>query len=298
MKTEKTSANPNPTLSETLGAAAFARRDYFNSFSGQLLWRNFVSTLACVPPFVALNASMQHGLEACKDKLPGMMKNKVAQSIVTVGASFSLFRALKKCWAKAYDRLFSAASPEEAAKVIDAMPAQAVSDMAAISPAEYAATAVAALPLVAVKHVLKTPEPMGLKGNPGQAVAGWGNDVLSGIPAYTVFFETTDRLFHSFTAREKPGEPKTANGFIHDTPAKLAFRGAASVALGMMPYLALQRAVHVNVGGMNPAKNTLIKDIGVGIAGFSPFAFYTSTSEAWQRMYDQLVNAPDAQKSK
>ena len=281
-------------LAQKLGEFAQHHKEFAHSATGQTLFRNMGSTLAALGVYVASNAAFQRffhhkvdgGNQALGETVSAVLSNKLVQNTLNIGVSFSLFRGVRKIWYKNYNRIFDAENATDSASQIDHLAGNVLHDIKHIAPTEFAATSIAALPLAAIKGGLLN----GVK-NPSFA-----HEMAANIPAYTVFFDTADRLYDHFCDKlqtERGGKPPTEKTTLNHSMTDMVFREGASIALGFLPYVAMQRGINSQMEGgvaINPAINSYAKDVAQGIAAFAPFTLYTGFAEQYKKQYDALMH--------
>ncbi len=340
-KNEAPPANPHDfqpdikqgSLSDRVGTWAFAHKDQMNGVLPNYLIRNAANASIALAGLTAVIVPVRLGfnalVEATKNgkaftgfsKLDGVL-NKIAKepsvpAILGVGLSFSTFRTLFKTGKRNYDRVFGDNSAHDNAVSFHDLPRNIIKDIKAIAPHEFPATCFAAIPLVMIRNGF------------GGPTKGMTRDIIGSIPAYTVFFEMTERMYSGFakdqsalkgiyketapTAKhEHDKDRKPYAAFTEDTPVRFAFRKLPAVALGIAPYIALNRTMYehqaktiygkeklteiieksnlskVQLGGMNPTQDNYRTAYGKEIKPFLMFPAFTMISEAWVSNYDKL----------
>lgn len=222
-------------------------------------------------------------------------------------------------------------SEEEARKAVTDLPTNIAHDLRYLAPVEFPATLMAAFPLVAIRYGFRatgnTPGPDGLfrvtnrmnNGNTTSDVlqfVGWGGDskikdIIGCIPAYTAFFELGERIFddwqtrRGYTANEHshshvkgilpPGEQskekKPYDTMLEDTPARMYFYKVASVAAGIVPYIAWSRYAQNNRGWQMNANDNFWKAWAKEQGMYQGFALYTVGSELARNNIDKLFKS-------
>lgn len=337
---EKNNLHPNDyqpiikegSLSDRVGKWSYAHKDAMNSALPNYLIRNALNasialaalTAVIVPVRLGLSslatasreAGKFTGFEGLDKAIHAVSSDKNVQAIAGVGLSFSTFRTLFKTGKRNYDRIFGDKSAHDNAVAFHDLPRNIFNDLKEIAPVEFPATCIAAIPLVTARNAFG-----------GAAQPSTMRDIIGCVPAYTVFFEATERLYSGFANdqsalhgiyKEAQPTPKSADPkdrkpyaeFTEDTPVRLAFRKLPAVALGIAPYIALNRRAYLNqakelvgeekatvpLGGMQTADNealglkrdTFRSAYNKEIKPFLMFPAYTVISEAWMSNYDKL----------
>jgi hypothetical protein len=286
------------------GEWAHDHRAFFTGDSGSLLFRNALRTMFAIVPYVFVNVAMQHlfhrtvkqGKSLLGSKtLAKLFKPDIVHQAATIATSFTAFRSVSKIWNLNYDRIFGAKSAAEAADAISNLPGNIAHDAATILPSELASTATTAIVLSSIRTGIKNYEEPGVRHPVGK---NFTNDWLANSLGYAAFFEANDRLYSVFNKKHFNGQYKDGtlpeegtNTFTKDTPARLAFRNVGSVFMAALPFIAMQRHANFKTGNYNPAKNSYMKDVGIGLkAWVLPFAALTGGMELWQKNYDKLFN--------
>ncbi|MFO1241897.1 MAG: hypothetical protein U1E36_01640 [Rickettsiales bacterium] len=132
-------------------------------------------------------------------------------------------------------------------------------------------------------------------------------DIIGCIPAYTAFFEMNERIFDDFQTRrghrknehshvkgvlppdEQSKEKKPFDTMLEDTPARMYFYKVASVAAGIIPYIAWSRYAQNTKGWQMSAANdnfwsAWMKENKM----YQGFALYTVGSEVARNNIDKL----------
>lgn len=305
---------PPSALARELGHAAFARRDFFVSTTGNTLFRNGLRTLLAIVPTVAFGfipsryafaKKLSPGESPLSSLITPIRESPLAQQTVFIASGFTAFRTFSKIWQRNYDRIFSDCDDEsKAVAAIDKLPSNITKDLIEILPAEIPSTVLAAFPLAAIKAGFKTKEGF-LDGNYAQARKGFVNDWVASIPAYAVFFETTERIYNDITGGKDTDEyyrnlcglppqdtiPKAQKhyaAFTEDGAGRLAFRRIGSLVVGLAPYFYAQRLSRAAIGDVKPGVHSLATNMAKEYANFSTFSFYTISSELYTKAYDAL----------
>jgi len=313
-------------LAKRLGEWAHKHRDFFTHLPGEIMFRNIAKVVVGVIPAALAFTGNRYAFKAFNEAtftgsfaktLQSLTKNKLFEQTAFIFGGFTVFRAFCKLWQRNYDRIF--AKSEDASKAIDAianLPGNIASDLKEILPSEIAGTAIAAFPLAAVKMGFKNPEPAPgtLKGNFAQAGAGLLNDWGASIPAYTVFFETNDRLYDDFSkGKDSPdyysnlrgvaepaskdkaaAAPKKWGFFTEDGFGRILFRRVTSIALGLAPFIAGQRYAKAAGYEVNLDKNGFFNNVFNEYVSYLPFVGFTVGSELASKGYDKLLEQLDA----
>lgn len=325
------------SLSDQFGKWAYAHKDEMNSAPARYGLRNGVNAAGALAALTAVIVPVRHGFakaaeSASKGTFTGFEKldkviskacsekSSMVPMMVGVGLSFSTFRTLFKVGKRNYDRLFSDESAENSAKAFHDMPRNIMKDIEDIAPTEFAATSLAAIPLVAIRSGF---------GGMKESIK---HDIMGSIPAYVVFFELTERLYSGFGKdqsalqgifQEASPTPKPADdkdrlpyaSFTEDSPVRLAFRKLPAVALGIAPYIYLNRKMYARnamkelgnelaetmktekkafaeqLGGMKAGGESFATSYGKEITPYLMFPAYTVISEAWMNNYDKLFSS-------
>lgn len=243
--------------------------------------------------------------------------NSLFENSFITGVSFAGFRTGYKLWQRNYDRLFvKPGSEEEAKEAVEAIPHKIAKDLRYLAPVEFPATMMAAFPLVAIRSGFR------FSGNPeGMTAADISKgkdsrikDVIGCIPAYAAFFEFGERMFDDFQTRrgypknehshshvkgilppeEQAKEKKPYDAMLEDTPARMYFYKVASVAAGIVPYIAWSRYAQNNLGWQMKTKTATqasdrfwkawTKEQGM----YQGFALYTVGSELVRNNIDKM----------
>lgn len=312
-KSSPEAATSHSALAMRLGEWAHAHRDTFLSPSGSLVFRNATKILVGFIPTAALFTGLRYGFKSYNRAehladgihrpLKKLARNKLFQDTIFVFTGFGALRIFSKAWQRQYDRIFNhSADSTQSIEAIENLPATTLHDLKEIIPAEVAGTAVAAFPLAAIKGGFKHLEGP-LEGNLLQARKGFVNDWLASIPAYSVFFETTERIYDSISkgkdSPNPPSEQPSASGkrwrfFTEDGLGRLAFRRIGSVTLGMAPYMGLMRYSKATLGEVKPGVNGLLNNVMKEYASYAGFATYTTLSELYTKAYDDLFKKLEA----
>lgn len=300
------------SLSDKLGHWAFRHKDFFQSGTGSILFRNFLRTMVAIVPYAFVNIASQHFFHRTMNRenapklgfLTGIFEggNRIMQNTVTIALSFTTFRTVSKIWNNNYDRIFRANSADEAVAAIRDLPKNMVKDATDIGPRELSATGLAAVTLGAVRSGLSTPTPL-------THMREYSANALG----YAAFFPVTDALYKGFEGRQKSKEAdaedldaehgKEVAISTTDTFSKVVFRNAASVFIAAVPYIWAQRKMSYTnpkwgrnyaplktpEGSVISKNDTYLKNLGICLAAFDiPFAIFTSGIELYQRAWDKL----------
>ncbi len=308
---------PPSELAKTLGHWAFEHRDHFKSTTGSILWRNILKgTAAWVPTAVAFTAN-RYAFKAWKDAhlSEGILKTlqplahmPMVENTSFVVAGFTTYRSFIKFWQRAYDRVFTAKSEEDAIRALQNIPRNIGKDAHDIIPHEFSSTLLAAPVLAGIRLGLNPSPVKILDNNPQAAVAGYMQDVLAATVAYSAFFETNDRAYANISggkdAVDKKYDPHKKRGpkehkhyafFTDDGAGRIIFRRVGSVLAGFIPYLAVQRYSRVHVGDVKPFEfgynqpfKGVMRNLGREYANHVGFSIYTAESELYGKKYDEL----------
>lgn len=225
-------------------------------------------------------------------------------------AGFTPFRMFCKAWQRNYDRIFNPNGTEdESARAVQNLPSNVLNDLYEIAPGELAGNALSSAVLATAKMSFKKPEPP-LQGNLAQVKAGFTNDWLSSVIAYTPFFELNDRVYDMVSGGKdnptyyaklqgkEPPAPLPKDGayaaLTQDGIGRVAFNRVGSLLLGIAPYIASQRLVRSQIGGVQPGVNSYAKSVMQEYAAYAPFALYTATAEIYNKAYDDLFRQLEA----
>ena len=334
------------STSEAFGVWAHEHKDEMNSDIARYGIRNGLNAAVALGGLTAVIVPVRHAfakiaesagngtftgfekLDKGIEKICSEKKKSMVPMMVGVGLSFSTFRTLFKVGKRNYDRLFSDESPEDSAKSFHDLPLNIMKDIEEIAPIEFPATCIAAVPLVAIRNGL------------GGMAQTHTRDVLGSVPAYVAFFELTERLYSGFGKdqsalkgifQEAAPTPKSKDdrdrlpyaAFTEDSPTRLAFRKLPAIALGIAPYIVLNRKMYarnaikemgeesiakeitegtINYaeqrGGMKAGGESFATSYGKEIKPFMMFPAYTMISEAWMSNYDKLFEKLQAKYQK
>ncbi len=286
------------------------RKEFVDNPVGWYGIRNGVNAAVALAGLTTVIVPVRHGMKGIGKLINPTMEKSGARALashpmlemmVGVGLSFATFRTMFKVWKRNYDRIFTnAKNPEDSSHAIHDLPKNIWHDFKEIAPIEYPATTIAAVPLVAIRG-----------GFGGGSQKSDLQDMIGSVPAYTLFFETTERVYRGFGKDEsavegifrhseakgpedKPDHGKKAYAtFTEDTPVRLLLRKVPAVALGIMPYIYLNRNMYKkqggteipNEGGMK-ADDTMWQSWKKEIMPYEMFPAYTMLSEWWLNTYD------------
>lgn len=301
---------------KSVGEWAYRNRDTFTSPQGRLAFRNVTKTLVgIVPTVIAFNA-VNHGFNAYNkaEHLSGgihkyikpLTKNKLFEGGVYVFAGYTAFRAFCKIVQRNYDRIFAKADdPSTAIEAVDNLPKNIVSDFKEVIGPEMAGTAVAALPLAAIRGGFRNGEGR-LDGNMAQAMKGYPRDYLGSVAAYIAFFEANDRIYNDVSGnKDTPGYYKKLAGeeckpvindhahkkyafFTEDGAGRLMFRRGGELMLGMASHIGLQRRAWAKFGHADPNQHSFATNLAKDYGAYAGFSTYTAAAEVYNNAYDKL----------
>ena len=160
-------------------------------------------------------------------------------NMISTAISFSTCRFTKKIYDRNYDRIVNAGSAEDSAKAICNLPSNIAHDASELFAPEFAATSLASVPLVGIQKAL---HPTGFDGHSLK-------HTLARIPAYTAFFETTERVFNDFEHQggypeNEHSRPYGDNPLTRDGIVRILLRQAGGVAVGILPYTMMQHGLY------------------------------------------------------